>query len=154
MEFSIEIKGSLEDVVKRIKTFLKDSKSLKTRIGVLKGNNTRDDGETNAEIGYYHEFGSQETNLPKRSWLRKPVYDGTANEKIESMELKDYFNNPIYLIADLSDAYLEAVKDEFYTWGQGEWKDLTKATWKQKKNKNILRETEQLFDSISWEYKK
>lgn len=154
MEFSIEIKGSLEDVVKRVKTFLNDSKSLKTRIGVLKENNARNDGETNATIGYYHEFGSLETNLPQRSWLRKPAYDGTANQKIESMSLKDYFNNPIYLIADLSDAYLEAIKEEFYTWGLGDWEDLKQATWRQKKNKNILRETEQLFNSISWGYKK
>ena len=155
MQINVEIKGSLNEVTDKIKAFIKEVKSQKAEIGIFDKNNERKDPKkTNAEIGYYHEFGSKETNLPKRSWLRKPAYDETATKKIEDIESKEdlYFKEPKYLITDLSEAYLEAIKDEFLNWGYG-WKDLKKETWARKGNENILRETEQLYNSISWRYK-
>lgn len=154
MEIKVEIHGSLEDIKSKLKNFFKELKSQKADIGIFSEENERKDGRReNAEIGYYHEFGVEKTHLPQRSWLRKPAYDGTAEKKINKIELKDYFKIPSYLIVDLAEAYLESIKDEFLNWGYG-WKDLKKETWARKGNENILRETEQMYKSISWRYKK
>lgn len=154
MEIKVEIHGSLEDIKSKLKNFFKELKSQKADIGIFSEDNERKKStKGNAEIGYYHEFGVEKTHLPQRSWLRKPAYDGTAEKEINNIELKDYFKIPSYLIVDLAEAYLESIKKEFLNWGYG-WKDLAKETWARKGNENILRETEQMYKSISWRYKK
>lgn len=60
---------------KHLRAELGKFKKARVRVGVLKGAPSRADSDkSNAEIGFYHEFGSNARNLPARSWLRMPLY--------------------------------------------------------------------------------
>ncbi len=138
---------------------LKENK-LVVRVGVLGGKNARSGGGgSNASIGAVHEFGS--TEVPQRSFLRMPLADqlpkemeqiGLFDEKDINQIIKDIslqkFANKIGALA------VRTVLKAFDTGGFGKWAPLSLATLEHKKVKQILVETHQLRDSITYDVKK
>lgn len=117
-------------------------------IGVFESKTARSDkGLTNAAIASFHEFGSPEHNLPRRSMLKVPIADhaaevmaplkGKAEAFLVTGTLKQLYN--LVCIAAL-----KVVDGAFQTGGYGKWPPLTYGTllgkWKGslKKRKGIL----------------
>ena len=150
LDIKLEAKGfDLKDIIKEI-NLLEKLTTEQADIGIFESKSARNpekDGKarkSNAEIGYAHEFGVPNRNLPRRSFLRKPLADGSLETELN--------NTPIELdrklLSNVAEAYLRAVKEEIIAWGYGEWPDLRRSTWESKKNKEMLRETEQLYNSL------
>lgn len=137
---------------------LKENK-LTVRVGILAGKNARSGGISNATIGAAHEFGT--TIIPRRSFLRMPIYKempkelkklGAFNEKdinqiIKKSSLMD-FANKIGVLA------VSIILKAFDSGGFGIWKELSPITLEKKKIKQILVETHQLRDSITYDVRK
>lgn len=133
-----------------IKEALKDS--YKTRVGLLGSDGSKDrDGLTNAEIGRIHEFGSITRNIPRRSWLRKPLEDHLMSwVKSHTEEYKQCMEK-----GDLKKWYsmlgieAERIIGEAFESGY-DWKPLSPITIARKKGSDkILIDTSQLRRSVS-----
>jgi phage gpG-like protein len=147
---TVEVKG-LEQILKALK-----ARPPVARIGILGNKDYRKDGNTNAEIGAAHEFGT--SKLPQRSFLRFPLSEN-LNKYLEKTKLLD------------EDTMTEAIKegsvkpwltkvaivaktvvlDAFSSNGFGKW-----AAWKgnyTSRTGQILVNTQQLRDSIEYEVK-
>jgi phage gpG-like protein len=62
-------------------------KKYTVKLGVLGGNNSRQDTTTNAEIGITHEFGKATKNIPRRSFLLMPCHS-QLNKRIKEIAPK------------------------------------------------------------------
>jgi phage gpG-like protein len=143
----------------RLKDLLKAFKNkLPTvRVGILGDKNSRKDGDgqTNAEIGAQHEFGT--TELPQRSFLRMPLKDhlqgyldksGLFDQDLLTQVVKDHSLVPwLKKIGVLGE---RVVAEAFDTGGFGKW---TASNMANKANHQTLVETHQLRDSITSEVK-
>lgn len=123
-------------------------------VGVLGSKNARRDGNTNAAIGYKHEFG---IDVPRRSWLREPITAnlekyleeaGAFDEDTMKMVLKTgslkFFITKIGIVAE------RIVADGFETGGFGKWQP---SNMRFKKNHQTLVETQQLRNAVTSEVK-
>src|SRR4051812_24455481 len=137
-------------------------KSLKgdlptVRIGIL-GNGTarRGDKQSNAEIGYKHEFGA--SGMPMRSFLRVPLTDHMQEylDKAGAFD-PDAFKNVIKTgsikiwVQKIAVIAEQIVQDGFASGGFGKW-----AAWKpgyQNRTGQILVDSQQLRNSITSEVK-
>ncbi len=159
----------LESLIKHFST-----NKMKVKVGVL-GNDTArtaeseedtegsTDGEskekvelTNAQIGAIHEFGSEEHNIPQRSFLRMPIAVNLQRE-LSAQDISDGL-----IVAIANDRSLEPlffrigliaesiVGEAFDTGGFGAWKPSNMSG---KKNKQTLVETTQLRNAITSEVK-
>jgi len=141
----------LEGLIKAFK-----GKIPKVRVGVL-GGGKRADGQSNAEVGARHEFGT--FGMPQRSFLRVPLteqlekfmersgaFDEAMLKKIANDRDLGTFGDNLAAVAE--DVVLEA----FHTGGFGKW-----APWKtpgyQNNTGQILVDTQQLRNSITSEVK-
>lgn len=125
------------------------------KVGIIGDKTSRDDKLTNAEIGLYHEYGTE--NLPMRSFLRLPLAEYLP-ARLE--ELGAYSNQTLKEAVNTGDftPYLKkiagiaenVVRESFATEGYGNWKT---STMKDKDNQQTLVESGQLRDSISSEIK-
>jgi hypothetical protein len=142
-------------------------------IGILDGEkNTRDDGNTNAGVGAVHEqmvsdgmdmeYGSKPSNLPRRSFLLDPLstwYREALLEYLKSIQ-GDILNKMtidkgiIKIYNRLGNEAKKCVQDAFDTGGKGNWQALSDSTIKRKGNSDILVDTSQLRNSISFRVKK
>lgn len=151
-DINIDVGGST-DILKILKEDLKDILSLSSKradVGIFEENDLRSDpvsgGKSNVEIGYAHEFGKGK--VPKRSFLLKPIADGTIEQAIEKEKL-DVDKN---LLSRVASIVLDKVKEEIDTNGHGTYPPLTDSGYKRRvSNKNreeLLRDTRQLYESI------
>lgn len=113
---------------------------------------------TNAEVGAAHEFGSPARGLPMRSFLRVPL----MLELDTYLERAGAFNEDVLrktvatgslesFMKKLAITALAVVLDGFDSGGFGTWLPLKPETLARKQNRQILVETQQLRDSITWE---
>ncbi len=128
--------------------------NLVVKVGILAGQNTRDDTATNAAIGAVHEFGSFTKNIPARSWLRMPIQakkkeiqaDILNARKRIGEELLDGSSLELYNILGLSAE--KAIQGAFETNGYGKWKANSPSTVKQKGSSSTLIDTGQLRGAV------
>ncbi len=125
------------------------------RVGILGNSNARADGESNAQIGSWHEFGT--SKLPVRSFLRLPISalldkylakEGalekkTLKEVLESGTIAPWLQK-IGFVAET------IVSDAFASGGFGIWPP---SDMKNKTNHQTLVESQQLRNSITSEVK-
>jgi len=127
------------------------------RIGILGNGKARSEGkQSNAEIGYKHEFGA--SGMPMRSFLRVPLTDhlqeyldkagafdpDALKNVIKTGSIKIWVEK-IAVIAE------QIVQDGFASGGFGKW-----APWKpgyQNRTGQILVDTQQLRNAIASEVK-
>lgn len=147
---------------------LEQAKDWRVHVGVLGNKNARTGtGNTNAEIGLKHEFGSASENIPRRSFLRMPLYSQLP-KKLETIAksawvaviLKKSMEQALKRLGVLAE---NAIQEAFATGGFGRWAPLSDYTLKMrhlkamsKKGKSkgkfgtaILIETAQLRKSIT-----
>lgn len=127
------------------------------KIGIL-GNNTRNDGESNATIGAAHEFGT--SRVPVRSFLRVPISErldkelqssGAFTKEALAKVIKE--KSTKQWVTNCAIVAQKIVLEAFDTQGFGKWPANTPETMARKKVKQILTETQQLRNSIEWEVK-
>jgi len=128
------------------------SKKYYVKIGVL-GKDASREGENfevdNAAIGAVHEFGSFSGNIPKRSFLRMPLFMKTS-EILESVRKHSQIalgtGNFRQVLVNLGIACENVIDKAFETSGFGTWPKLKNKTIKKKIGKNPmpLVNTEQL----------
>lgn len=121
------------------------------RVGIL-GGKVRKEGNSNAEIGSFHEFGTDK--LPVRSFLRVPISDKleVKMEESGSFEVENIVNQGSLLnwTKEISVLAEGIVLEAFGSGGFGKWKP---SEMKYKKNHQTLVETQQLRNSITSEVK-
>lgn len=152
-EDDVEIKlDGLDKLIKALK-----AQPPMARVGILGNHDGRSTGgQSNATIGAAHEFGT--STLPMRSFLRIPLSYGlqTALEQAGAFT-EDTLKKVIAsksLVPWVEVAAIEAVGvvlEAFDTAGNGSWAPLRPDTMRRKKVKQILVETQQLRNSISYE---
>lgn len=149
----------------------KNGRSPEVAAGIAKGTSANSrtkarakaagaDGLSNASIGAAHEYGSPSRNLPMRSFLRVPLYleldkqlqkagalDETTLKKVVAEGSAVAFMKKVAIVAH------GIVLQAFDTGGFGTWAPLKDKTMNAKQNKQILVETHQLRDSVTWEVK-
>ena len=151
------IKANLDGLNKLVKTLKED---YFVRVGIIGTEaKTQHEGSslTNAEIGTFHEFGSDK--LPQRSFLEKPLreklnFKNAAFRKATTKEAwKQIVNkgNQKKFMQNLGAYALKVIADAFES---QDWQPLTERYVKQKEHTglstNILTATGQLRRSISF----
>lgn len=149
LDINLDIKGDLDtikELAKEVKA-ISNLVSKEAQVGIFESKSDRDDGKSNAEIGVAHEFGVPQKGLPQRSFLRQPAIDGSFQALLNNKDIELDGK----LLSNLATTYLKSVKEEFESNGKGTWVELSDNT-SRKKNKNrdqILRDTKQLYKSLS-----
>lgn len=151
------IKANLDGLNKLVKTLKED---YFVRVGIIGTEaKTQHEGSslTNAEIGTFHEFGSDK--LSQRSFLEKPLreklnFKNSAFRKATTKEAWKQIvekGNQKKFMQNLGAYALKVIADAFET---QDWQPLTERYVKQKERKglstNILTATGQLRKSISF----
>ena len=160
MDLVTEAIGKLADNLKitALQNILKALKAGKitARIGILGSGHRTDGNVTNAQVGAAHEFGT--TKLPVRSFLRMPITTRLQKE-LESSgaftpdALKKVVTTKSMIpwVEKMAIAAVAVVLDAFDTQGFGQWKPVTPETMARKKVKQILTETQQLRNSVTYD---
>lgn len=146
---------------KRLKAIAKQwKKNPYVKVGILAGkDDKRNDGQTNTQIAFAHEFGSRGRygSLPERSFLRMPIQDDfptVFNQYAKSPEASvDFVRNPKKFLNVVGELALQVIDDAFANGGSSKtkWAELSEQAKATKKVDQILVETGQLRDSISYE---
>jgi hypothetical protein len=156
-----------------LKRSLKKSVNVATQVGIFSGHASRDDGQTNVEIGQKMEFGSVEKSTaspaqkqargrpgkapiwkgnPARSFLVMPVTTELPDLiKKERAELaSDYVNHGATFLMERIGFLAEAsIQGAFDTQGYGTWEPNAKKTVEWKGSNKPLIDSDQLRRSIS-----
>lgn len=137
---------------------LDESGKYRIKVGVLGAKVNRKQGDTtqtNAEIGFKHEYGSYTENVPQRSFLRMPMND-KMKEILEMARmggiLLDLVAGDIKQVFKIIGVACESIiGDAFETRGFGNWKELSKYTIERKiqQNPDPLINTRQLQRAIT-----
>lgn len=129
------------------------------RVGIL-GNSDGRSGSfaSNATIGAAHEFGT--SRLPMRSFLRIPLTYYLEKELQNSGAFTEDAMKSVIAqksllpwVEKMGIIAVGIVLDAFDTGGTGTWAPLMPATMARKKIKQILVETQQLRNSVTYEVK-
>lgn len=151
------IKANLDGLNKLVKTLKEDYFVRVGIIGTQAKTEHEDSSLTNAEIGTFHEFGTE--TLPRRSFLEDPLreklnFKNAAFRKATTKEAwKQIVNkgNQKKFMHHLGSYALQVIADAFET---QDWQPLTESYVKQKERQglstNILTATGQLRRSISY----
>lgn len=112
------------------------------KVGIMGAKNTRNDksGQTNADIGFIHEFGRPKTatspRIPERSFLRMPILTHSARilkEMANIATLKYFADGDIVKVLDALGHICERViLDAFDTKGFSSWEKNAPSTIKRK----------------------
>lgn len=132
-----------------LKRKLKTAEGARAEVGIFSSHDARDDGESNATIGYKNEYG---IGVPIRSWLEMPIK--TELPKIvrnDSAELADAFvkygaKAMLERVGFMGEA---AIQDAFNTGGFGTWPANSEWTLQFKRGDKPLIDTTQLRQSVS-----
>lgn len=130
---------------------LRNGKIAGIKIGIFGNNQGRDDGENNATIGMFHEFGT--SILPQRSFLRVPITEHLGKNLEKSGAFDEETLKEVVADGDMKPwldiIAVEAegvVQDAFDTGGYGKW---PKSDMTNKENSQTLVETTQLRNSVT-----
>lgn len=138
---------------KKLNAFVKETlKGYYVDVGIMgKKVNREGGGQTNAEIGFIHEFGT--SKIPKRSFLRMPLFTKTEQilEQVrEAGALKKLgAGKVVEVLSDLGIACEAAIGDAFDSGGFGDWAENAPSTIRRKKSSSPLIDTGQLRRSIA-----
>lgn len=107
---------------------------------------------TNAEIGAVHEFGSNSKDIPKRSWLRMPIFAEAKNiiadaAKVLPEAVGD--GNMTRVLKIIGISAQAAIQRAFASRGFGRWKPDSPATIAAKRSSAPLIDTAQLRRSVT-----
>lgn len=155
-ETTFNIKG-LDSLLKALK-----QKPVVAKVGVLGSKvSRRNDGsgqsnpQTNADIGARHEFG---IGVPQRSFLRVPISENLEKYMentgtLDKETLKDVIKSGSVLswVKTVAALATVIVGDAFNSGGFGKWPPW--APGYENNTGDILVDTQQLRDSITWEIK-
>ena len=137
---------------------LEGAGKYQVNVGIMGNKNARNDGagSTNAEIGAKHEWGSFSDRIPKRSFLRMPIFDKQAEieAELKAKSGKDILAGNIKkVLADLGTIAEGIIGDAFQTGGFGKWPPLAPYTIEHKidHNPQQLVNTRQLSRAITSE---
>lgn len=118
----------------------------------LRPSSKRESGLTNAGLGAVHEFGSYTRGIPKRSWLRMPIY-------AKAREIVTFGGKLIYetvkagsavpMLRALGIACENAIQQAFSTGGFGRWAPDAPSTVAAKGSSAPLIDTAQLRRSVT-----
>lgn len=143
------------DIYKIIKQFQEGLPSIKVGIMGEKVSRTGGTGKerpNNAMIGLFHEFGTKNKDgsqrMPMRSWLRAPLMDnmGKAINNLKEQKKLD-----IKLLAhQIGASALGIIQEGFTNNGYGEWEPTKTGKGIKPKTGNILVDTQQFRDSITF----
>jgi phage gpG-like protein len=143
--------------------------NIKAQVGILGDKNLRSDiqrnedgtakivkksiaPQTNAQIGFIHEFGSYKDKIPERSFLRVPLML-FLNEALKeaSPKIRRAFQacNIIEAYGILGLSAEKVVQEAFDTSGHGSWPKLSPITIARKGSDAILIDSGQLRKSIT-----
>lgn len=143
------------DGLEKLIRVLKNQK-VSVKVGILGSSNRDDSSVSNAQVGAAHEFGAPSRNLPQRSFLRIPL-SKNLGKKIEASgefspaTLKEVMRakTAVPWAEKLGIIGVGVVLEAFDQQGPG-WAPLTEKTMDKKKVKQILTETQQLRNSITY----
>jgi hypothetical protein len=146
----------------------------RVKVGILAGTNARDDGTTNAEVGFKMEYGSMSKScvtptqarvrgrpiicwggFPARSFLRVPLMTVLPTQ-IRKLGV-DVFSFLLlehgmkHALTALGQVGVDVVKSSFSTSGFGVWPQNSKKTINWKGSDRPLIDTHQLENSITYE---
>lgn len=154
MSDTIEINNkNLDKLIKLLK-----NNPPTVRVGIIGGTkNTRSEaeGQTNAEVGASHEFGTDK--LPRRSFLRMPLTEklnsyleksNAFDEKVMNDVIKD--GSILGWMKKVAITAESVIQEAFNTGGFGKWKP---SNMNLKETKQTLVETQQLRNNITSEVK-
>mgnify|MGYP000868033099 CR=1 FL=1 len=140
--------GVLEDTNERSRSMTRAEKARSDRMAT----STPSD-QTNAEIGYRHEFG--EGKIPQRSFIRVPLMDNLG-PRLAAPEFKTVVEGFLTdtasrdeVLGYMAEAAEDTIDEAFETGGSGKWPALAASTIKSKGSDEILVETTQLRHSIT-----
>ncbi len=131
------------------------AKPIGVKVGVLGGNDTRQDGEPlgNAGVGVVQEFGSITNGIPARSFLRMPLE--TKKDRLEATFEKAGVKQKL-LTGDAKGAMQslgfvaeEIIDDAFKTGGFGTWAPNKPSTIAKKGSSKPLIDQSELRRSIT-----
>lgn len=147
-----ELKFDITNIKNLLKQF---SIKREVQVGIFEENDKRtrnkweDSSNSNAKIGFDHEFGNPLTALPMRSWLREPIL-------AKGQQLAEAVNSSLEEDLSLPNAYKALAKEAkhivdggFASNGYGKWKPLSDWTVaKRGESEPILDETGQLKNAV------
>lgn len=110
-------------------------------IGILGDGNVTPEGDSIAEIGAKHEFGSIAGKIPQRSFILMPLeakQEEIAQKAQAGMEQKLAEGNVKGIFRDMGIAGEAAIQEAFETGGFGSWKPLAEYTIDKKGSDAIL----------------
>lgn len=140
------------DLINKISSEL--MKTKKVKIGILGSKDSRPDGESNASIGYRHEFGF---GVPQRSFLRSTInrkefdFRNEIQSKVESIRETIAYEGIEVALGKFGGWWVDAVLETFEMQGFGKWKPLSDTTVAIKGTDTILTHQGFLKRSIAFE---
>jgi hypothetical protein len=124
------------------------------KVGLLAGKRQNRDNETqtNADIGFKHEFGSFSEGIPPRSFLRMPIEEKRntiieymSSKSVEDTLVKKGVENALALVGVMVE---NVIQDAFETKGFGKWQPNSQFTVDKKGSSSPLIDTGQLRRAI------
>lgn len=155
-----------QEKLQLIKKLLLENPKMRARVGIMgesdarkKSDSHETDAPGNAQIGAWHEYGIPEgsgTRMPQRSFLRMPIIlkmqeylKKGLDKKTFNASIEDKSLAPMY--RRLGVIGRKIVLDAFASGGFGQWAPLAPYTIAHKKVAQILVETQDLRNSITFE---
>jgi hypothetical protein len=137
----------------KLRKQLEDLQTHKAQVGLFEDTASRKPGRgeisDNPSLGYEHEFGNMEDNLPQRSFLRMPLM-AHMGEVLKFDWLRRIRMNgtksAVKLLGVLGE---ETVQEAFATGGFGQWAPLSPRTIKRKGSSRILIDSAQLRKAVT-----
>lgn len=143
---------------KLLKELSKAAEEPHARVGLLDGKGgeeTRDGGLTNAQIGGVHEFGSSAAHVPERSFLRRTVYESGREVLLRTAKMvaqRIYANNmPVETGLNILGSVGAAEVKKTITQGEGVPPPNAPATVARKGSSRPLVDTGRMVQSITWD---
>lgn len=151
VEYGMEGLEELENFLKKYK--------LSIKVGILSADVQREGEINNPTLGLIHELGSESANIQPNSFLIKPIQDKLYDHMKQNKLFPDQLFTKLLLSGDLPEELGEkigaiavgVVREAFMTNGFGEWSTKQGPN---KKTGQILVDSGELRDSISYEVKK
>lgn len=151
-----------EQLQEKIQAQIKNMEKLKTmsvKVGVIgSGAGAYDNGKTVLDIAMIHEYGTDDLNIPMRSFLRTPFF---VNRDKMNKFINKQFNKviekgfPTESALELIGVKAQSVSQEaFSNNGYGFWAPLKPQTIKKKGSSKPLIDTGALRQSITYQVKK
>ena len=150
---------NLDDVIKAL------NEQMTLRVGIIgsKAKTSHGDNLTNAQLGTFHEFGSQKVqdHPPRRSFLEdslkfKLTFKGEEGKALRNSLFKSFFNKkkPEQFLQNLGARCLQIIEEGFATNGFGMWKPLASSTERSIAKKHKVLTMEQAKNATMGKYRK